>query len=224
MSELLQFSLLDMTPYDRQSWFNLVGDYNQAIGWTYPIALLLTLVLLGLLFRPPKTVGVSQSVRWVLALLGASWLWCGLVFHAQYFSDLNWAASWFGWAFVLQGVLLLLAAIFIKAASWVSLSSKRGRLAIILLLTGLVVYPLSGLLEGRTLMQLEWFPILPAPVTLVSFALLILLGSQWRHALVLIPILWAVVSAAFATTLGLLEFYFMVLGNAFWVVHIFIQP
>jgi hypothetical protein len=220
MSQLLQFSLLDMTPYDRQSWFYLVGDYNQAIWLAYPLALLLTLAMLGLLFRPTKKLSDHQSVRWVLAFLGAGWIWTGAVFHTQYFADLNWAAPWFGWAFIAQGCLLLLAAILMKSASWVPLSSLRGRLAQFLLLLGLVIYPLSGLLEGRTFMQLEWFPLLPAPVTLVSFALLMLLTTRWRHALVVIPILWSVVSAAFATTLGLLEFYFMAGAIILWVMHL----
>lgn len=220
MSQLLQFSLLDMTPYDRQSWFYLVGDYNQAIWLAYPVALLLTLAMLGLLFRPTKGLSGHQSVRLVLALLSVGWIWTGAVFHTQYFADLNWAAPWFGWAFVAQGCLLLLAATLIKSASWVLLSSLRGRLAQFLLLLGLVIYPLSGLSEGRTFMQLEWFPLLPAPLTLVSFALLMLLTTRWRHALVIIPILWGVVSAAFATTLGLLEFYFMAGAIVLWLLHL----
>ena len=223
MSELLQFSLLDMTPYDRQSWFNLVGDYNQAIQLVYPIALLLILLTSNLLIRSTKTVSSYQSVKLCLALVGFSWLWVGMVFHAHYFSDLNWAAPWFGWVFVLQSGLLLLAAVFIKAASWVSFSSLRGRLAIFLLLIGLLIYPLSGLLEGRAFTQLEWFPLLPAPVTLVSFALVISLNSRWRHGLVIIPVLWGVISAAFATTLGLLEFYFMAGAIVLWLAHFFMK-
>lgn len=222
MSDLLQFSLLDMTPYDRQSWFNLVGDYNQAIWLAYPVALLLTLVLLRLLFTATQDINANQSVRLIFAILAASWLWTGAVFHAQYFTNLNWAAPWFGWMFVAEGCLLLLAAVFMKSASFVSLSSLRGRLALFLLLIGLVIYPLSGLLEGRSYTQLEWFPLLPTPVTLVSFALLMLLKTRWRHALVIIPMLWGVVSAAFATTLGLLEFYFMTGAIVLWLLHLLI--
>ena len=223
MSELLQFSLLDMTPYDQQSWFNLVGDYNNSIWLSYPITLFVMLAMLSLIFRPAKKVSPHQSVRLVLALLAVSWLWCGAVFHAQYFSQLNWAAPWFGWVFVLQGGLLLLVAIFLKAASWVSLSSLRGRLAIFLLIIGLFIYPLSGYLEGRVPIQFERFPVMPAPVILVSFALIILLKSRWRHGLAVIPVLWGVVSAAFAITLGLLEFYFMAGAIVLWALHLVIR-
>ena len=220
MSDLLQFSLLDMTPYDRQSWFNLLGNYHREIWPTHIVALLLTLILLRLLFLPTKIITYHQSVRLVIALLGISWLWTGVVFHAQYFTDLNWAAAWFGHAFLLQGSLLLLAAFSLKSVSWIPLSSMRGRLAICLLLTGLLIYPLSGLLDGRAFVQTEWFPLLPAPVTLVSFSLIIFLKSRWRHALAIIPVLWSIVSAAFATTLGLLEFYFMAGAVALWLLHL----
>ncbi len=220
MSELLQFSLLDMTPYDRQSWLNLLGTYHQAVWPVHLVALLHTLALLHLLLLPGRMVSYHQSVRLVIALLGVSWLWTGVVFHGQYFADLNWAAPWFGRAFVLQGCLLLLAVIFMKSGSWISLSSLRGRLAMCLLLTGLLIYPLSGFLEGRAFVQTEWFPLLPAPVTLVSFSLIIFLKSRWRHALAIIPVLWSIVSAAFATTLGLLEFYFMAGAVALWLLHL----
>lgn len=237
MSELLQFSLLDMTPYDQQSWFNLLADYHQAIWPMQLLTPLLILAMLLLLFMPtslltklpaklrsvinPAAMHANnhRPVQMVIALLGLSWLWCGAVFHMQYFANLNWAAPWFGWVFLLQGGLLLLAAILMKTATWASLSSLRGWLAIGLLAVGLLVYPLSGFIEGRTFTQIEWFPLLPAPVTLVSFALIILLKSRWRHALVIIPLLWAIVSAAFATTLGLLEFYFMAGAIVLWLLH-----
>jgi len=229
MSELLQFSLLDMTPYDQQSWFNLLANYHQAVWPVQLLALVFTLAMLSLIFMSSKLPPVfksaethvtrHQSVRLVLALLGVSWLWCGAVFHMQHFANLNWAAPWFGWVFLLQGAALLLAAILLKNAAWVGLSSWRGRLAMVIFWMGLLVYPFSGLLEGRAFMQLEWFPLLPAPVVLVSFALMMLLSSRWRHGLIIIPILWAIVSAAFATTLGLLEFYFMVGVVILWLLH-----
>ncbi|PWQ93169.1 DUF6064 family protein [Leucothrix arctica] len=210
--DLLQFSLLDMTPYDKQSWFNLVGGYNQSLWPFNLLAVLFTLSVPLLIAR--------GSARLGLLLLGVSWLWCGGVFHWQYFSNLNWAAPWFGWVFIVEGTLLILAALFLKQGAWISLSSPCAWLASFMVLLALVVYPLSGLLEERTLTQLEWFPLLPAPVTLVTVALLVLLNSRWRHLLVVIPLLWVVVSGAFASTLGLLELYFMVGTILLWFLHL----
>ncbi|RVU84590.1 hypothetical protein EOL70_10025 [Leucothrix sargassi] len=223
MTELLQFSIMDMTPYDQRSWFNLIGDYNRAVWWAYLLAVALALVGLRWWSRHSLAQRESASVRLVLAAIGASWCWTSAVFHMQYLANLNWAAPWFGWAFILQGCLLLLAAALMKSASWVSLSTLRGRLGQWLLLTGLLLYPLSSLLEGRNATQLEWFPLSPAPVTLVSMGVLVLLNTRWRHALVIIPVLWAAVSSAFAVTLGLMEVYFMVGAVVVWLVSFLIR-
>ena len=219
--ELLQFSLLDMTPYDQRSWFNLVAGYLQAIWPFNLLALLFSLAVPALMFKY-KALNISESVslRLVLAMLGLAWLWCGAVFHWQFFANLNWAAPWFGWVFIVEGGLLVLTALLLKQSAWIPLFSARSILAIVLLIAGIIVYPLSGLLEGRTWIQLEWFPLLPASVTLVTFAVLMMLNTRWRHALVIIPLLWGIVSAAFATTLDLLEFYFITGAIIFWLMHL----
>ena len=219
--EFLQFSLMDMTPYDRLTWFHLVGDYNQTVWPAYVVALVLALLLVRLVFRHAQGMRQPLSVRWALAFLGASWCWTGVVFQMDYLAQHNWAAAWFAWAFILQGGLLLLAATQLTSASWVGLTSVRGCFGLLLLFAGLVAYPLSGLLEGRSTGQLEWFPLLPAPVTLVSIALLSLLNTRWRHALVLIPALWSVCAAAFSVTLGLMEVYFLVAAGFVWLVGCF---
>lgn len=222
MLDLLEFSLLDMTPYDRQTWFNLVGDYNAAIWPAYLAAFVLTLALLRALFKVAGQTAGSKWSRAPLAILAAGWIWTGAIFHLYYFAQLNWAASWFGLAFIAQGVLLLAAAVLFKPA-WAALSSPKGRLALLLLVMALVIYPLSGLAEGRSLAQLEWLPLLPTPVTLLTFAALILFQPRWRHSLIIIPIGWAVISAAFATTLGLLELYFLIGAIITWVLSLFIK-
>jgi hypothetical protein len=222
--DLLQFSLLDMTPYDKQSWFNLVASYYSGIWPMKIISSLFTIVFLLLIFNYRKIhLGSSESVRLTLLMLGAAWLWNGAVFHWQFFANLNWAAPVFGWVFIAQGVLLVLAAFFTSNRRWVSLDSGRGVLAIIVIFTGMLVYPLCGLMDDRAFFQVENFPLLPAPVTLVTFGVLMLLESRWRHCLVVVPILWAVVSGAFATTLGLVEFYFMAGAVAIWLLQLFIK-
>jgi len=223
MLDLLEFSLLDMTPYNRQSWFNLVGEYNQSFKLLFPVAIIVTPLLLGLLFKSNSKFDEYKSVRWVLAILGFAWVWSGAVFHIQYFANLNWAAPWFGGLFIIYGCLLLLTSYFMKSASWVPFTSVRGRMALILLFLGMLIFPLSQLFEGRSYLQLEWFPLLPTPVLLITFAVVILLNSQWRHVLAIIPILWGIVSAAFAMSLGLLEIYFIAGVLLIWFFHVLLS-
>jgi len=222
--ELFEFSLLDMTPYDRQSWFNLVGGYNRAL-WPFSLLALLFSIAMPLLLFAYNALKIrrNSALRMALLLLGLSWLCCGAVFHWQHFANLNWAAPWFGWVFIVQGALLVLAGLLLEQRTHHASGLTRRVLAGFVLLAGLVIYPLSGLLEGRDFGQLEWFPLLPASITLVTFAVLMLLNTRWRHLLVVIPLLWAVISGAFATTLGLLEFYFMAGAGIAWLMHFFLS-
>jgi len=86
-----------------------------------------------------------------------------------------------------------------------------------------VGYPLSGLIEERSVAQLEWLPLLPAPLTLLTFAVLIGLKTKWRHVLIIIPVGWALISAAFAATLGLLEVYFLIAAIIIWSLSLFVK-
>ena len=216
----LEFSLLDMTPYDRETWFNLLADYNLAVWPAYGLAFFLTLILLLALFKLGTQTSASIWARLPLSILAASWIWTGAIFHMQYFSQLNWAASWFGLGFIIQGFMLLIAAFSLKPI-WVSLTTPRGRLVLSLLVLGLVIYPLSGFFDNRRFAQLEWLPLLPTPVTLITFATLMGLKTKWRHVLILIPIVWAIISAAFAATLGLLEVYFLAIVILMWGLSLF---
>ena len=226
MFESLQFSLLDMTPYNRQSWFNLIGEYNQAIWFVFPIALVIILLMFKLLFKSLNTASDEKhqkSTRWILTLLGIVWMWNGAVFHAQYFTNLNWAAPWFGGLFIVQACLLFVIAFFMSSAWRLTIDSLRRRLGLTLLFIGIVIYPLSLLFEGRSFSQIEVFPLHPTPVLLVSFALIIMLNSAWRHAIALIPIVWAIISGAFAMSLGLIELYFIAAALLMWSISLLIH-
>lgn len=214
MFNWLQFSLLDMTPYDRQTWFRLVESYNEAYG-IFPLAsLLLAALLLWLLLRP-----IKHAPRFALILLAACWGWCGWVFQMQYHASLNWAGAYFGWLFVIQTGLLLLAAVFSKTLAWREFTSWQAKLGLLVLSLGLLLQPLSGLLESRTIEQLEWFGLIPAPTTLATLGILMLLNHWIRIGLLIIPIVWSLISAAFAWKLGLLEVWFTSFALLALILH-----
>ena len=204
MPEWLQFSILDMTPYNRQGWFGLIETYLQ----DYPYIALCSLVFCALLafltLRPPP---FSQAPRLVLGLLAFSWFWCGAVFQMQYHATLNWAAPQFAWIFLAQTALLALAAIFGKTLSWPQPSTVRGHWPSLLILTLALIYPAVGFLEGRVYGQLEWFGLMPTPTTLATLGFILILSGTWRWVLLPIPVLWALISSAFTLKLDLYEPY-----------------
>lgn len=214
MTEWLQFSLLDMTSYDRLSWFNLIEGYYQIYTVLPFIAATLTLLLLWLILGKTR-----HAPHYALILLAVCWGWCGWVFQMQYHASLNWAGIAFGWVFVIQAGLLLLAALLGKTLTWRTPGSWQFIVGLSVVILGTVLYPATGLLESRTLKQLEWFAAMPAPTTLATLGVLMLLIQPIRLGLLIIPLLWSLISAAFAWTLGLLEVYFTGLALLALVIH-----
>lgn len=201
MADWLQFSLLDMTPYDRLGWFWLIENYQQ----NYLYLPLLHMVLLVLLLLRP----VPHAPRWALALLALNWFWCGGMFQLQYHATVNWAAPQMAWVFMVQGALLALVAVFGKTLSWGKFSDWASWPGLLVLLLALF-YPLIGWLEGRSFLQWEWFGLMPAPITFATLGVLMLCTGWWRWVLLPIPLLWMVVSAGFTWKLDLLEPYIAV--------------
>jgi len=213
MFESLQFSIVDMTPYSRPIYFDMIGLYNKAVWPMHVLAMILMFWLLLISIRPGQHR--VSSAFWIL---GAAWLWTGWIFHMQYYSSINWAGVAFGYLFLIQGGLLLALACIPVTPVW-NVSKKwpvlAGRLLLIL---AIVAYPLTGLLEQRTLIQLDMFAMTPTPTLMATLAFLLLLEGRIKYALVVIPLLWAFISASFAWTIQLLEVYAILLVMFVWLM------
>lgn len=210
----MMFSLLDMTPYDRQGWLWLIENYQQS----YLYLPLLHIALLVLLVLRP----VPHTARWTLALLAISWFWCGAMFQMQYHATVNWAAPQIGLTFIAQGGLLVLAALLGKTLSWRKYSDYVGWPGLLVLLLALF-YPLLGWFEGRGFLQWEWFGLMPAPITFATLGVLMLCVGWWRWLLIPLPLGWMVVSAAFTWKLDLAEPYIMLAVLLLLVVSVFLS-
>lgn len=200
MSDWLRFSLLDMTPYDREGWLWLITSYQQEYPYIPLVSLVCSVLFLTSLLRN------IPAPRIVLIMLACGWLWCGAVFQMHFHASLNWAASSIGWFFIIQAGLLLLLALFTQHLSWRELKQHDARPGLLLILLAWL-YPLLGWLEGRNGSQLEWIFLMPPPTTIATLGVGLLLSNRWRLMLMPIPIGWTLVSAAFTQKLGLLEPY-----------------
>ena len=204
MPDWLQFSIFDMTPYDTQGWLGLIESFQQDYTHIPLVSLLFAALMAFMILRPP----FPEAPRLVLAFLAFAWFWCGWVFQMQYHASLNWAAPQFGWVFIFQTALFALAAIFGKSLVWRRLGIRYQWPSLIILMLALL-YPLIGLIEGRTTQQLEWLGLMPTPTTLATLGVMMLLGGRVLWLLMPIPVLWALVSAAFTWRLDLFEPYIM---------------
>jgi Family of unknown function (DUF6064) len=142
--------------------------------------------------------------------LALAWAWVGWAFHWQRFATINWAAAWFVAAFVVQAVLMLVAAARARGAAtarpWPSARAVVNR-GLALLLFALFVQPWVGLALGRPWRQAEVFGIAPDPTVSATLGLLLMLrpagrGSAWAWTLWPLPLLWCGVSGATAWAMG----------------------
>ncbi|HSC62522.1 MAG TPA: DUF6064 family protein [Caldimonas sp.] len=184
-----------MLPFTHQQFMLVFSVYNGAIWPLQPIVLAAGLVMLAFLAWPTPRRDKAGVV-----LLAALWIWTGLVYQIGFFSHINPIATAFGAAFVVQGALLLEAALRGRLRF---ATSSRLRLVTgwALFLYSLFVYPLIGIASDTSYIDLPAFGLAPCPVTLTTLGMLLLARSPVPGRLFVIPIAWALVGGSAAALL-----------------------
>ena len=212
---MLEFSLLDMTPYSRDVYFEIVGLYNEEV---WPLQIPLLAVSLWMLITTfIRDLGRSKIVWW---LMGGAWFWCGVVFQMQHYASINWAGEAFGYLFLIQSAVIVFVAQFGQFSSKGEMTVLSWQTYQVLMVLGLVIYPLASVFEGREISQIELFGLMPTPTLIVLFALSLWISGWKRYVLVLIPLIWSVISASFAWTLGLVELYAILASIVIWILGV----
>ena len=190
MSEWLSYRPSDFLLFSARTWHRLFELYNAQV-WPaqfFAMAIGLALVLAVLKGRP------GSGARTCCAMLAACWLWVAWAFHLQRFAPINWAATGYAAAFVLQGLLLLGCG---WCAAWQAATGGRAVAGWSVLLFALLIEPWVGLLFGRSWRQADVFGLTPDPTTLATLGVLLLFQPRGAARLLwVIPLLWCAVSGA----------------------------
>ena len=181
-----------MLPFTHQQFIFVFSVYNGAIWPLQPVVHAAGLLMLALLLRPSR-----GSDSYSLVLLAAMWIWTGFVYQIGFFSRINPIALAFGAAFVLQGVLLLDAAVRGRIAFGTSRGLRRST-GWALLIYSLLLYPLLGIALGADYFELPAFGLTPCPVTMTTVGVLLLASSPVPRRLYVIPVTWAIVGGSAA--------------------------
>ena len=181
-----------MLPFTHQQFIFVFSVYNGAIWPLQPIVHAAGLLMLALLLRPS-----TGSDRYSLVLLAAMWIWTGFVYQIGFFSTINPIALAFGAAFVLEGVLLLDAAVRGRIAFGTSRGLRRAT-GWALLIYSLLLYPLLGIALGADYFELPAFGLTPCPVTMTTVGVLLLASRPVPRRLYVIPVTWAIVGGSAA--------------------------
>ena len=199
-------------PFSVEQFLDLFAQYNRAV-WPLQLALIvLAAVTVALAFSAKE-----WASRVVAALLSMLWLWAGGVYHWLFFSRINRAAWLFGALFVAQAVVFLWLGV-VKRALQFRFSPDRGGLGGLLCLAyALLLYPLLGQWQGHLFPRVPSFGT-PCPVTIFTFGMLLWTTGRVRLFVLALPLLWSLIGAAAAFTLGMREDFALPAAGLFAVV------
>jgi hypothetical protein len=193
--DLLSYSLADLIPFSRETYFRLFERYNIGV-WPAPIVGLAWGFISLFAVRRPEDWGRRAAVL----MIAACWLWVGWAFQVGWYAPLSWTGIYFGIGFGLQGVLMAAMIRRIRpvpstAPSIAEVPWDR-RVALVILLFALLVQPLLGLFSGRPWYGLEVFGSAPDPTVLATLGMLLMIRHPLRWLLSIIPLIWCLISGA----------------------------
>lgn len=181
-----------MLPFDAETLYANLGQYNLAIWPAQLVGLGLGLVALGLCLRPKP-----QGGRAVAAILTASWAWIGIAYHFGHFATINFAAPAFGWIFLLEATALAWTGILRGGMTFRSDARPAVRTGLALVALAALGLPAVDFLAGRTWPGIGLFGTAPDATALATVGILLLAERPARHLAVL-PVLWALASGTMA--------------------------
>ena len=186
-------------PFSPTEFFSVFARYNETVWPAQPSLYALAIAGVFLAFR--RSIAASRGTYAVLAVL---WLWMGLVYHAGFFAAINPAALGFALIFIVQSVLFAVLAARQTTVAFAPRMNLAGMAGGLLIVLGLVVYPMLSLVAGHRYPAQPTFG-LPCPTTIFTLGLLLWARDRIPRAAFIIPLLWVAIGTFGAIQLGVIE-------------------
>ncbi len=209
------YSLEDLVLFTSEGWFGLYQTINAQYWPLHLVGL-----VWGIFTFYSLIIHKQRLIQIALAGFAGLWISCGMVFHLGEYQQLSWVAVYYGWAFILQGVVLLVIAGVYRDILPQNIMAANKKPGYFLLFSGLFIVPLLGLAEGRDWSALDVVGIGPDSTALSTLGLVLM---SVRHSLLkwllcCIPTLWLIIAAATAWPMELLQ---GLVGLFIWACVIF---
>lgn len=179
--DLHNYPLSEMLLFSPEIFARLIASYNAEFWPAHIVFGIIGAALIGLVCFPSWFQG-----RAVALLLIISWLWTGYIFHFERLSAINWIAYVYAFIFLMQVLRL----------SWIGLKRDELRFSLkatlsdsfgfIVLLYAIIVYPLITVYQSG-LLQIEMFGLLPIPVLIATFGIILMSEEKPKLILLLAP-------------------------------------
>lgn len=184
-------------PFSADQFLDAFARFNQEVWPLQVVAYALAVLAVALAIRGGR--GASRGAGLVLAFLWAA----AAAYHAAALGRLAASGPVFAAAFVIQAVLLAIAATRDRLSFRAGGALTTTGLALILY--ALAIYPLLGALAGHPFPRGPIFGVTPCPNAIFTFGLLLLTDRPVPRWLLPIPLLWSIVGLTAVVSLGMLE-------------------
>lgn len=174
-----------LIPYSDEVYAYLMTGYVDG-HWIVELATCLGIVALLWL----RDSDMAAPYRIAAVLLAILWAWIGVGFYWQTYQPLNWAGYYFGWAALLQALLI---------AGWGSLSAGfrpavqigkwNGWVGVAALLFAALIGPIMDYLAGEEVVARQAIGVTPLATISATFALWLLNRMRTPFWLSAIPVL-----------------------------------
>lgn len=172
--------------FQLEPFLKVLRVYNTDIWPMQIFAYIIGLIAIMLAFRNWK-----YSSKLISAVIAFYWLWTGIVFSLYYWSSSYSPASIFGWIFTIQGILFLYAGITRSDIIFNYASGYISVVGIIFILYAMIGYPVLGYFFNHTYPNSFPFGLVPCPVNIFTFGLLMWTSTSIPKYLLVIPFLWS---------------------------------
>jgi len=213
MSEWWTYRPSDFLMFAPRTYWRLFELHNAQWWPLQGLVLLAALACIGWAVRRG-----APALRTGAAGLAAVWVFVATSFLLQRYAPINWAASAFAAAFLLQasGLVALAARRDLRAAS----GAPRRAVGAALLAWALGAHPLLAWADGRPWTQAEVFGLAPDPTAIATLGWLLWTDAvtpttrRLLGALRGVPVAWCAVSAATLGTMGAVQSWVTVVAGA----------
>jgi hypothetical protein len=132
--------------------------------------------------------------RVVAAVLAAAWIFVAWAYHWERYATINTAAPYYGAGFAIQALLLAWFACRRDGLRFDLQPAPVRWTGLVLIVAGVVLYPLLAAFLGRPWTQAEIFGVAPDPTAVATVGALLLAKGRIAWLLVL-PLLWCAIAA-----------------------------
>ena len=191
MTEWWTYRIDSFLLFSARTYQRLIESTNTDAWPLQMVTLMAGVGLLLWLGRPHS----QRRDRVVFVLLALAWAWVAWNFLHRRFATINWAADYAAMLFALQAVALLWVGVARGGRVRRRKLSPTDPVAILLIVLGVIVYPLLAPMLGRPWLQAEVFAVSPDPTVITTLGFL-LLAEPPRRVLIVVPVLWCLFSGA----------------------------